>query len=103
MSQLRYPRAHAILRVMPASHSRLRITAPLPDSNADTWEVAPPPESYVCDWCERQFSGRATGKGLLLWTRGEELRYEEPPLCEGCAEKLLLGAWTQWALEDEGD
>ena len=34
---------------------------------------------------------------MLIWTRGEEVRYEEPPLCDDCALMLttiaMLAGW----------
>jgi hypothetical protein len=28
---------------------------------------------------------------LFLWTRGDEVRIEEPPLCEQCASTIVFG------------
>lgn len=47
------------------------------------------------------FTAHAAGSGLLLWTRGEELRLEEPPLCEECALKITIGALIKWESEEE--
>ena len=64
-----------------------------------------PPEqnrtSYECDHCGRAFDGIPGGAGLLIWTRGEEVRYEEPPLCEECAAKISVGALLRWEVEEE--
>jgi hypothetical protein len=58
--------------------------------------------SYECDSCGESFTGRPHGAGLFIWTRGDELRFEEPPLCEGCAERLgLLGELSFIAGDDE--
>ena len=59
------------------------------------------PRSYRCDSCGRIFSGEPGGAGLFIWTRGEELRYEEPPLCESCAYEVSIGAIMRWSLEEE--
>lgn len=59
------------------------------------------PHKFVCDHCSKSFDGDPSGAGLLLWTRGEEVRFEEPPLCEECASKLTLGAFSKW--EKAGD
>lgn len=56
---------------------------------------------YECDHCGRSFSGVPGGSGLLLWTRGDEVRYEEPPLCETCAEQITMGALLKWTIEDD--
>ncbi len=43
------------------------------------------------------------GRGLLVWTRGEERRYQEPPLCSGCAAAIGVSALQRWEIEeDEG-
>jgi hypothetical protein len=67
-------------------------------------------ETARCDVCkdrvdapeeEEGFSVR--GRGLLVWTRGDERRYQEPPLCPGCAAAIGLSALQRWEIEeDEG-
>jgi hypothetical protein len=42
-----------------------------------------------------------SGRGLLVWTRGEERRYQEPPLCPGCAAAIGLTALSRWEIEEE--
>jgi hypothetical protein len=43
------------------------------------------------------------GRGLLVWTRGEERRYEEPELCPSCAAAIGVSALQRWEIEeDEG-
>ena len=74
-------------------------------------EAAPPDDAtalpaarkFSCDMCGETFEGRPDGSGLFLWTRGDELRIEEPPLCERCAEKITVGALVKWAWEDEAE
>jgi hypothetical protein len=58
-------------------------------------------KSYECDACGRSFEGEPAGAGLFLWTRGDEVRYEEPPLCEACASEITVGALVKWDAEDE--
>lgn len=41
------------------------------------------------------------GRGLYLWTRGGELRFEEPPLCASCGTAIGLMALAQWDVEEE--
>lgn len=61
-----------------------------------------------CDVCgeaiEQDDEGYAVGgHGLYLWTRGDEVRYEEPPLCAQCGTAIGVMALAQWDLEeDEG-
>jgi hypothetical protein len=56
---------------------------------------------YDCDSCGQHFDGEPGGAGLFLWTRGEEIRYEEPPLCEACAAEIAVGALVKWDSEEE--
>jgi hypothetical protein len=43
------------------------------------------------------------GSGLLVWSRGEERRYQEPPLCAACAAAIGVSALHRWETEeDEG-
>jgi hypothetical protein len=64
-------------------------------------EPRPLPRVYECDQCGSSFEGDPAGSGLLVWTRGEEVRREEPPLCKDCAEQLTVGALLKWDLEEE--
>jgi hypothetical protein len=41
------------------------------------------------------------GRGLLVWTRGEERRYQEPPLCASCATAIGVSALQRWEIEEE--
>jgi hypothetical protein len=63
--------------------------------------VARRERGYDCDACGQWFEGEPAGAGLFLWTRGEEVRYEEPPLCEGCASEITVGALVKWDAEGE--
>jgi hypothetical protein len=56
---------------------------------------------YDCDMCGEHFEGEPAGSGLFLWTRGDERRIEEPPLCETCAQNVTLDALTRWGVEEE--
>jgi len=38
---------------------------------------------------------------LYVWTRGNETRYEEPPLCSKCGPALGLAQVRRWEIEDE--
>jgi hypothetical protein len=57
--------------------------------------------SYECDGCGERFEGEPAGSGLFMWTRGDELRFEEPPLCQQCAQNVTLDALTRWDAEEE--
>ena len=54
-----------------------------------------------CDACGEAIEGSPAGSGLFLWTRGEEVRYEEPPLCEKCAYAIAVGGTLQIESEEE--
>ena len=54
-----------------------------------------------CDACGEEIEGLPAGSGLFLWTRGEEVRYEEPPLCERCAYAIAVGGTLQMDVEEE--
>jgi hypothetical protein len=36
-----------------------------------------------------------------MWSRGGELRFEEPKLCERCAVAIGITALSTWAVEEE--
>jgi hypothetical protein len=84
---------------------------PPPLASADRVELDDPalarrsetrtPRQYDCDVCGKRFDGEPAGSGLFVWTRGDEVRYEEPPLCEECASKVTLGALQSFEDEEE--
>lgn len=68
----------------------------------DLGTETPRPESLQCDSCGELIQGKPAGSGLFLWTRGEEVRYEEPPLCDACAPAIAFGAGLEEdVFEDE--
>jgi hypothetical protein len=67
----------------------------------DELDERPPPRTWDCDACGRAFEGTPGGSGLLVWTRGDDVRYEEPPLCEECASEITIGALIKWELDEE--
>lgn len=44
---------------------------------------------------------QVSGRGLLVWARGEERRYQEPPLCPSCASAIGVSALRHWEIEEE--
>lgn len=56
---------------------------------------------FECDLCGEEVEGEPAGRGLFIWTRGEELRYEEPPLCEKCGAAVYLTAMNGFLIADE--
>jgi len=66
------------------------------------------PADDACDVCGEHVdeddddAGHAVaGHGLYVWTRGEETRREEPPLCPSCAAALGLTALARWEIDEE--
>lgn len=63
----------------------------------------PEAPTFDCDSCGKTVAGEPAGSGLYVWTRGDEVRYEEPPLCTRCANAIGLAALAQWELEEDGE
>jgi len=47
-------------------------------------------ETFRMRCLRKVIEGEPAGHGLYIWTRGDEIRYEEPPLCTRCANAI---AW----------
>ena len=93
-------RARRILLIrMPASLPA--ITLPEEAEASDRAEAEGAERRFQCDACGEWFDGEPGGAGLFLWTRGDEIRYEEPPLCEACASEIAVGALVKWDSEEE--
>lgn len=70
-------------------------------------------EAHRCDVCAEMLAEGdqaadsadsdtgVTGHGLLVWSRGEERRYQEPPLCASCAAAIGVSALQRWEIEEE--
>jgi hypothetical protein len=64
-------------------------------------------EAPRCDVCASALSSESDddehgpGSGLLVWSRGEERRYQEPPLCSSCAAAIGVTALQRWEIEEE--
>ena len=54
----------------------------------------------TCNVCGEIVSPDAT-TGLLVFVRGGETVYEEPPLCGSCSLAIGVTAITRWAEEEE--
>ena len=55
----------------------------------------------TCDACGEPVEGEASSSGLLVFVRGGETVYEEPPLCAGCSFAIAVTATVRWAEEEE--
>jgi hypothetical protein len=60
-----------------------------------------PSEELHCDACNELIEGEPAGHGLYMWARGDELRFEEPPLCPRCATAIGVTALAAWSMEEE--
>jgi hypothetical protein len=60
----------------------------------------PPYAILTCDACGEPVSEDA-GSGLLIFARGDEHVYEEPPLCARCSVAIGVTALVRWAEEEE--
>jgi hypothetical protein len=56
-----------------------------------------------CNVCEGAVDDDSASRGLLVWSRGDEIRYEEPHLCEDCATVLGISALAEWQREEEDE
>ncbi len=59
------------------------------------------PVEARCDACDVVIDGEPAGKGLFYWFRGDELRFDEPPLCGDCAAAITHAANRAWDIEEE--
>lgn len=41
------------------------------------------------------------GRGVYVWTRGDEVRREDAPLCPACASAIGMSALARWEIEEE--
>ena len=77
-----------------------------PEAHVD--ELAPETPPRACDVCGEHVPSdddddgpAVAGCGLYVWTRGEEIRHEEVPLCAACAAALGLTALARWEIDEE--
>lgn len=56
-----------------------------------------------CDVCDALIEGEPSGRGLYMWARGDEVRFEEPALCTHCATAIGVTALAAWNVEEEED
>ncbi len=55
----------------------------------------------TCDACGVPVDAESASAGLYVSVRGDEVRYEEPPLCPRCGLAIGLTALVRWAEEEE--
>ena len=66
----------------------------------DDGALAPFVDEVVCDACGEPIVGEPAGLGVYLWTRGDEVRSEDAPLCAACA--TAIGMTALGVIEDDG-
>ena len=67
----------------------------------DDGAVMPPGEELRCDACGEPIDGEPAGLGMFLWTRGDDVREEDAPLCAACATAIGMTAIA--VAEDDGE
>lgn len=101
---LRRPKPRKPAKKSPTRHARVPVAIPI-DSVADAAiaaRAASEPAVDRCNVCARPIVGE-THRGLLVWSRGDERRFEEPALCEPCATTLGISALSMWRRIEEED
>lgn len=94
---------HAVLFQDPEAHRCDVCAQRVPAADAQTAESddsdrADDPTSSTTV-VARQFA--VHGRGLLVWSRGEERRYQEPLLCATCAVAIGVSALQRYEIEEE--
>jgi hypothetical protein len=95
-----------VLFAMAEPHQSARGIPYLRASLADL-HASPAPET--CDACGGELPHRdddeegyaLRGKGVYLSCRGDQVRYEDVPLCPSCGSAIGLSALRQWEIEEE--
>ena len=80
----------------------VRPPSPAPRTRADSEESEP----ALCDACNTPLDlsdVEEQGKGVFLWVRGDQRRYDEVPLCPNCGTAIGMAVLARYAMEeDEG-
>jgi hypothetical protein len=72
------------------------------DAALSPWRSGDVPAGELqCDACDEPIEGEPAGHGLYVWTRGDEVRFEEPALCARCATAIGVTALAAWSVEEE--
>ncbi len=65
------------------------------------------PATARCDACgdplsqETDDGFQVAGRGTYVWSRGDEIRYDDVPLCPSCGAAIGLSALARWEIEEE--
>ena len=71
------------------------------DASLQTYQTTKGSTAVHCDQCGEAIEGEPPGRGLYMWTRGDERRFEEPALCAQCSIAIGVSALAAWNLEEE--
>lgn len=59
-------------------------------------------EDVTCSVCDEVIEG-GHSTGLMMWTRGEEVRFDEPAVCNVCSSAIGVAAFYRWCVgTDDG-
>ncbi|CAN5358857.1 hypothetical protein BH09MYX1_BH09MYX1_55890 [soil metagenome] len=71
-------------------------------THAILFETESATQCTVCgDEITEDDGARVSGSGLLVFARGDDVRYEEPRLCDACATAVGITQHRLWDLEDD--
>ena len=71
------------------------------DASLQTLQTSRGSTALHCDSCGQPIEGEPSGRGLYMWTRGDERRFEEPALCARCSIAIGVSALAAWNVEEE--
>lgn len=72
------------------------------DASLQTLQTSKGSTLLKCDACGNAIEGEPSSRGLLMWTRGGEVRFdEEPALCARCSIAIGVTALAAWNVEEE--
>ena len=71
------------------------------DASLQTHQTTRGSTAVHCDSCGQPIEGEPSGRGLYMWTRGDERRFEEPALCSRCSIAIGVTALAAWNVEEE--
>jgi len=59
-------------------------------------------EPLTCSVCDEVISGRHS-TGLFMWTRGDDVRFDEPAVCDICSSAIGVAAYYRWCVAPDGE
>ena len=71
------------------------------DASLQTHQTVRGSTAIRCDHCGEPIEGEPAGRGLYMWSRGGERRFEEPALCRSCSVAIGVTALHASTVEEE--